>query len=332
LSQFLGRFAMKAYVYHRYGGPEVVELADVPKPTPKDNEVLIRIHATTVSSGDWRVRTLNVPRGFGLMARLALGFVRPRQPILGTELAGTIETIGKEIRHFKTGDAVFAFPGVKMGCHAEYRAVVEDGPIALKPENLSFEEAASLAFGGSTALDFLRKAKIKTGEKVLVIGASGAVGSALVQLASHFGADVTGVTSTTNLELVTSLGASRVIDYKKEDFNKGRESYDIIADTAGATSFARCRHMLKENGRLLKILGGMPDLLSALWAPMMGSKRVIAGQAEERPEYVRQLAELARDGALRPVIDRRYHFAQMAEAHAYVETGHKRGSVVVSVI
>ncbi len=322
---------MKAYVYRRYGGPEVVELKDVQKPTPKDNEVLVKIHVTTVTAGDWRVRTLKVPKGFGPMARLALGITRPRQPILGTELAGVIETVGKDVTRFRPGDAVFAFPGGKMGCYAQYRAVTEDGPVALKPENLSFEEAASLSFGGSTALHFLRKADIKAGEKVLVIGASGGVGTALVQLAKHFGTEVTGVTSTTNLELVTSLGADRVIDYTKEDFTKSGETYDIIADTVGATSFARCKRALKDQGRLLAIAGGLPDMLAALWVPMTSSKRVIVGPADERPEDVRQLAELAKGGVLRPVIDRRYDFAQMAEAHAYVETGRKRGNVVVSV-
>ncbi len=322
---------MKAYVYRRYGGPEVVELTDVQKPQPKAREILIKIHATTVTSGDWRVRTLKVPKGLGPLARLAFGITRPRQPIMGTELAGVIETVGKDVTRFRPGDAVFAFPGGKMGCHAQYRAVAEDGPVALKPENLSFEEAASLSFGGSTALHFLRKADIKAGEKVLIIGASGGVGTALVQLAKQFGAEVTGVTSTTNLELVVSLGADRVIDYTKEHFTNSGKTYDIIADTVGETSFIRCKHALKHEGRLLAIAGGLPDMLAALWAPMTSGRRVIAGPADERPEDVRQLAELAKTGVLRPVIDRRYDFTQMAEAHAYVETRRKKGSVVVSV-
>ena len=322
---------MKAYVCRRYGGPEVVELQNVEKPTPKDNEVLIKIHATTVTAADWRVRTLSMPKGFGPMARLALGITRPRQPILGTELAGVIEAIGRDVTRFKPGDQVFAFPGGKMGCHAQYRAVTEDGPVALKPENLSFEEAASLSFGGSTALHFLRKANVKAGEKMLIIGASGGVGTAMVQLAKHLGAEVTGVTSTANLELVTSLGANKVIDYTKEDFAKGGETYDIIADTVGATSFARCKNALGDKGRLLVIAGGLPEMLIALWAPMTSSKRAIMGPAEERPQDARQLAELTKAGVLRPVIDRRYRFDQMAEAHAYVETRRKRGSVVVSV-
>ena len=218
-----------------------------------------------------------------------------------------------------------------MGCHAQYCVVAENGPVVHKPEKLTFEEAASLSFGGSTALHFLRKADIKAGDKVLIIGASGGVGTALVQLAKHFGAEVTGVTSTTNIELASSLGADRVIDYTKEDFTSGTATYDIIADAVGATTFAKCKGVLKDKGRLLAIAGGMPDMLSALWAPITSGKRVIVGPAEERPEDVQQLADLAMSGALRPVIDRYYDFAQMREAHAYVETGRKRGSVVVKV-
>lgn len=322
---------MKAHICRRYGGPEVTELLDVPKPVPNDDEVLIKILATTVTAGDWRVRTLEVPKGFGVLARLALGLRRPRQPILGTELAGVIEAVGSQVSKFKLGDAVFAFPGAKMGCHAQYRAVGQDSPVALKPENLSFDEAASLPFGGMTALHFLRKAHIKSGEKILVIGASGSVGSAMIQLAKYFGAEVTGVTSTSNLELVASLGAGRVIDYTKQKYLEDGQTYDIIADAVGATSFSRCKNSLREKGRLLAIAGGILDWIATLWAPWTGSKKVLAGPAAERPEYFRQIAELAKAGVLRPVIDRRYEFAQMAEAHTYVQTRRKKGSVVVRV-
>ena len=322
---------MRAVVYRRYGGPEVVELADVPKPVPRDNEVLIRIHATTVTSGDWRVRTLCVPTGLGLVARLAFGFTGPRQPIMGSEMAGTIEAVGKDVTRFRVGDEVFGFPGGAMGCHAQYRAMPENGRLARKPANLSFEEAASLPFGASTSMHFLRKAGIRPGDKVLVIGASGGVGTAMVQLAKHNGADVTGVTSTKNLTLVTSLGADRVIDYTKHDFTRRGETYDIVVDTVGGTSFARCRPVLRDKGRLLAVAAGMPEMLAALWSPLTGSRRVIAGPAAERIEDLPEMAALAETGALKPVIDRRYGFAQMAEAHAYVETGRKRGSVVVSV-
>lgn len=321
---------MKAYICRRYGGPDVVELADVPTPVPSPSEILIKINATTVTAGDWRVRTLNMPKGLGLIARPALGFTRPRQPILGTELAGTVATVGSDVTRFKPGDAVFAFPGGKMGCHAQYRTMPENGAVALKPENLSFEEAAALSFGAMTALDFLRKAATKAGDQVLVIGASGNVGSAMVQLARHLGAIVTGVTSTANLALVASLGAVKLIDYTKEDITKIRDAYDVIADTVGATPAAKLRPALKPGGRLLAIAGGLPEMLATVWAPLT-NRKVIAGPATERPEYLQEIAELAKSGALKPVIDRRYTFAQMREAHAYVETGRKRGSVVVTV-
>ena len=322
---------MKAYVCRRYGGPEVVQMEDVPKPTPGKNEILVRVHATTVTAGDWRVRSLTVPKGLGAFARLALGVRRPRQPILGSELAGVVESVGKDVTRFRPGDAVLAFPGTKMGAHAEYRAMPEDGAVARKPANLSFEEAASLSFGGTTALHFLRKAGVKAGDKVLVVGASGAVGTALVQLAKHFGADVTGVTSTPNLELVASLGARRVIDYTREDFTQGGETYDVVADAVGATSYAHAKGALRDKGRFLAIAGGLPDMLAAARTAAGGRHKVVAGPAQERPEDVQTIADLAGTGALRPVIDRRYAFAQMRDAHAYVDTRRKRGSVVVTV-
>lgn len=320
---------MNAFVYRRYGGPEVVELANVPTPVPRDDEVLIRIRATTVTAAEWRVRTLSVPKGLGFVARLAIGIRRPRKPIMGTELAGVVEIVGKSVTRFKPGDAVFAFPGGRMGAHAEYIAIAQDGPIAPKPEKLSFEEAAALPFGASTALHFLRKAHLKRGERVLVIGASGNVGTALVQLAKHRGAHVTGVTSTRNLDLVRSLGADEVIDYTKQDPTRAADRFDVIADTVGETHLATCRSILADGGRLLAIAGGLGDMMDAARASK--GKRVIAGPAEERPEDLREMADLAATGALRPVIDRRFDFAQMRAAHAYVETRRKRGSIVVTV-
>lgn len=322
---------MQAHVYRRYGGPEVVELAEVEKPVPGAGEILVAIRATTVTSADWRVRTLTVPKGFGPLARLMFGVVRPRQPILGTELAGVIEAVDAAVTRFRPGDAVMAFPGEKMGCHARYRVLREDGPVVKKPENLSFEEAVALPFGGTTALHFMRKAGLKPGEKILVVGASGNVGTALVQLARHAGAAVTGVTSTGNAELVASLGAGRVIDYTAEDFATVGETWDVVADTTGTVSFARCRPALRDGGRMLSIAGGLSEMLAALRVPGKDGKRVIAGVAEERPEDVARLAELAGTGALRPVIDRIYDFTEMREAHAHVATGRKRGSVVVRV-
>ncbi|MFO7686361.1 MAG: NAD(P)-dependent alcohol dehydrogenase [Desulfobacterales bacterium] len=322
---------MKAIVYERYGPPEVLQLKEVKKPTPKDNEVLIKTHATTVTSGDWRVRSLNVPAGFGLIMRLVFGVTRPKQPILGTELAGIVETVGKDVRKFKVGNQVFAFSDAAMGCHAEYKCMPEDGAMALKPANLTYEEAAALSFGGTTALDFFRRGKLQSGEKVLVNGASGGVGTAAVQLAKHFGADVTGVCSTTNVELVRSLGASHVIDYTKEDFTQNGETYDVIIDTAGTAPFSRSKSSLKERGRLLMVLGGLPDMLRIPWVSMTSSKKVVAGPAAGRAEDLRFLAGLAEAGEFKPVIDRCYPFEQIAEAHSYVDTGRKKGNVIITL-
>ncbi len=322
---------MKAAVYEKYGPPDVVESREVEKPTPKDNEVLIRIHATTVTSGDWRVRSLNLPAGFGLLGRLVFGITRPRQPILGSELAGKIEARGKSVSKFKVGDEVFAFDGARMGCHAEYKCVAEDGALAPKPPNLTYEEAAALAFGGSTALDFFKRAKLKREDKVLVNGASGAVGTAAVQLAKHFGAHVTGVCSTANLELVRSLGATPVIDYTQEDFTQNGETYDIIVDTVGTAPFSRCKNSLKDGGRLLLVLATLPDMLLIPWASMTSCKKVIAGPAAERAEDLRFLAQLAEAGEFKPVIDRRFPFEQIVAAHRYVDTGRKKGNVVITL-
>jgi NADPH:quinone reductase-like Zn-dependent oxidoreductase len=309
----------------------VVQVRELEKPTPKDDEVLIRIHATTVTAADWRARSLEMPRGFGLMGRLFFGLSKPRQPILGTELAGTIEATGKDVKKFKPGDEVFAFPGAALGGHAEYRCLREDRPIVRKPSNLGFEEAAALSFGGTTALDFLRRAKLSSGEKVLVNGASGNVGTAAVQLARHFGAVVTGVCSSANVELVRSLGATRVIDYTKEDFTEDGETYDVIVDTAGTAPYSRCRHSLTERGRLLVVLGGLGELLLAPWVSMTTHRTVFAGPAGERAADLEELATLAEAGAYKAVIDRRYPLEEIVEAHRYVDSGRKRGSVVITL-
>jgi NADPH:quinone reductase-like Zn-dependent oxidoreductase len=322
---------MKAVFCERYGPPEVLELREVEKPTPKDNEVLIRTRATTVTSGDYRARSLDVPAGFGLVSRLVLGVFRPRQPILGSELAGDVESVGKDVRTLKVGDPVFAFGGARMGCHAEYRCMPEDGPLALKPANLTYEQAAALSFGGTTALHFLRRGKLESGDKVLINGASGAVGTACVQLARHFGAEVTGVCSTANVELVRSLGAAHVIDYTQEDFTENGRSYDVIVDTVGTAPFSRSAASLSERGRLLLILATLPDMLRIPWVSMTSKKKVIAGVASESREDLRFLARLAEAGEFKPVIDRRYPLEQIVEAHRYVDTGRKRGNVILTV-
>lgn len=323
---------MKAAVYSRYGAADVVTITEIDKPAPKPDEVLIRIRATTVSSADWRVRSLVMPLGFALLARPALGFFGPRKPVLGTELSGDVEAVGAEVRAYKPGDAVIAFPGGGFGCHAEYKTMRATGAIAHKPANLSYDEAAAVSFGGMTALDFLKnKGNIQRGDKVLIVGASGAVGSAAVQLARHFGADVTAVCSAANRALVMSIGASRVIDYAREDFTTNGETYDIILDAAGTTTYARCKTSLKENGRLLLVLSGLSALLQMPWVALTSRKRVFAGPASESPRDIAILSELAERGAFKPVIDRVYPMEQIVEAHRRVDTGRKTGSVVVTV-
>ena len=322
---------MKAFICTKYGSPEVLELQEVPKPVPKEDEILIKVHATTVSSGDWRVRSRVLPRGFGLIGRLALGVLRPRQPILGTELSGVVESVGKDVRSFEPGDAVFAFSGAKMGCHAEYKVVKQDSPIATKPSHLTHDEAATLSFGNMTALDFFRRAELSAGEAVLVNGASGAVGVAAVQLAKHFGAHVTAVCSRVNHELLRSLGADEVIDYTTQDFAANGKTYDVIVDTAGTAPYARSKGSLKAGGRLLLVLSGLPELLSIPWVRLTSGIEVIAGPASERAEYAPLVAKLAESRELKPVVDRRYAFEQMVDAHRYVDAGHKKGSVVVTL-
>ncbi len=322
---------MKAVIAPTYGPPEILQFVDLPKPVPKDGEVLIRVRATTVSSGDWRVRSLQLPGGFGPLGRLALGFRGPRQPILGTELSGEVEAIGRSVTAFKVGDHVVAFPGAAQGCHAEYRCVAAPGPIALKPPNLSFEQAASLCFGGATMLDFYRRAALHAGDHVLVNGASGTVGTAAVQLAKHVGARVTAVCGTANVERIRTLGADHVIDYTQEDFTQGGETYTAIVDVVGTAPFSRCGPSLSPGGRLLVVLGTLLDLLRAPWISLTSGKKVIAGPTAERPEYVQQLADLASAGHFIPVVDRCYPFEQIVEAHRYVDAGHKRGSVVIQL-
>lgn len=322
---------MKAIVYERYGSPDVLELKEVAKPIPKDNEVLIKVLATTVTAGDWRARSLILPLGFGAIARLVFGIFKPRQPILGTELAGEIELVGKGVKKFKAGDQVFAFSGARMGCHAEYKCMPENGNVALKPPNLTYDQAAALSSGGTTALAFFRKAKLQRGEKVLINGASGAVGTAAIQLARHFGAEVTATCSAANAELVRSLGAAHVIDYTKEDFTKNGQTYDIIVDTAGTAPFSRSEGSLKERGRLLRVLSGLSDMFQMPWVSITRSKRLIAGPATARAADLGFLAELANAGEFKPVIDRSYPFEQITMAHSYVDSGRKKGNVVITL-
>lgn len=322
---------MNAMVCKAYGTPDVFQLQQVAKPVPRDHEVLIKIHATTVTSADCRMRSLNVPLGFGLISRLVLGVSKPRQPILGMELAGEIVALGKRVSRFKIGERVFAFSSSVMGCYAEYKCMPDDGVLALKPPHLAYAEAAALPFGGTTALDFFRRAKLQRGESVLINGASGGVGSAAVQLARHFGAEVTGVCSGTNMEWVRSLGAHHVIDYRNEDFTQNGETYDVIVDTVGTAPFSRSKDSLKQGGRFLLIVAGLPEMLSIPWLSITSGKKIVAGVAVERAEDLRFLAQLAEAGEFKPVIDRHYPFEQIAEAHRYVDSGRKKGNVVITL-
>jgi NADPH:quinone reductase-like Zn-dependent oxidoreductase len=316
---------MKAIVYTKFGPPEVLQLQEMEKPTPKANEVLIKIVATTVVKEDPDMRA---SPGFN-------GFLKPRHPILGQELAGEIEATGKDVTRFKQGNQVF---GIDMfGAYAEYKCMPEDGVLAIKPVNLSYEEAASLPNGALTALPFLRdKGKIHSGQTVLIYGASGSVGAAAVQLARYYGAKVTGVCSTSNLEWVKSLGADQVIDYTQEDFTENGKTYDIIFDTVGKRSFSECKGLLTDEGIYLSTVPTPAIMLYALWTAKRGSKKVKFAATGLRParEKIKDLVflkELIEAGKFKAVIDRCYPLQQMVEAHRYVQQGHKKGNVVITV-
>lgn len=328
---------MKAAVYTRFGPPEVVRIAEIADPVPGEADVLIRVHATTVTTGDWRMRARIMPAPiFTLIAPLVLGIFGPRKKVLGTECAGVVEAVGAKVTMFKPGDRVVAAVGMKMGAHAELVTIREDAAIATVPANLSFEEAVAIPFGGLVALHCLRDlAHLKPGQKLLVIGASGSIGVAAVQLGKHMGAHVTGVCSTANVELVRSLGASTVIDRTKQDFTRGQDSrgptYDVILDTVGATSFAKCKRVLAPGGQFLAVLMGLTEFWQMLWTRFIGTRRVRGAIVTEKKPDLEHLISLAQAGHLRPVIDRTYALNDIVEAHRRVDTGRKVGSVVVKV-
>ena len=305
---------MKAVVYSRYGSPDVLHLAEVERPVPRENELLIRTYATTVTAGDVRTRAFDVPFWQWLPARIYLGLTRPKRNILGLELAGEVEAVGKDVRRFKPGDPVFAFAGFGFGGYAQYRCLPEsgkpmDGMVAVKPANLSYDEAAAVPVGGLTAAAFLRHGNVQGGQRVLIYGASGSVGTFAVQLARASGAEVTGVCSPANLDMVRSLGAGRVIDYTREDFAASVDRYDVIFDAVGKAPAAVKKGLLKPNGRFLSV----------------------TGSADLQPDDLLCLKELVEAGKVRPVIDRSYPLEQVVEAHRYVEQGHKKGNVVITV-
>jgi NADPH:quinone reductase-like Zn-dependent oxidoreductase len=325
---------VKAILHTRYGSPDLLQLKDVDTPAPRDNEVLVKIHATTVSTGDCNVRNFTfVTKSMLPIAKLMFGVGKPwKARILGTELAGEVERTGKGVKRFKRGDRVVASTGMAGGGHAQYACLREQGALAIVPDTLSWEEAVAIPFGANTALYFLRDlGKIQAGQELLIIGASGSIGSAGVQLAKHFGAAVTAVCSGANVEMVKSLGADKAIDYTKEDFTKNGKTYDLIFDIVGATTFDRCRDSLKPQGIFLQNIMGVTDMVRILWTSITGGKKLKGGVAMENLERLNFIAQLAAAGKLKPVIDRRYPLEQIAEAFKYVEQGHKKGNVVITV-
>jgi NADPH:quinone reductase-like Zn-dependent oxidoreductase len=325
---------MKAIVWTKYGSPDGLQLKEVEKPTPKDNEVLIKVHATTVTAGDAEIRGLNFPVWFVLPIRLYMGLRRPRNRILGQELAGEIEAIGNDVRQFRIGDLVFGTTGMGFGAYAEYIRLPEKsstGVLAAKPANMSFEEAAAVPTAALEALHFLRQAHIRSGQTVLINGAGGSIGTFAVQLAKSFGAEVTGVDSTGKLDMLRSLGADHVIDYTQEDFTNGVQTYDVIFDVVGKASFSRSVRSLKQHGYYLLGNAGLSQRVRGRWTSMTSSKKVIVGTASQASEDLIFLKGLIEAGKLKSVIDRRYSLDQTADAHRYVDTGHKKGNVVIMV-
>jgi NADPH:quinone reductase-like Zn-dependent oxidoreductase len=324
---------MNAIVHTKYGPPDELQFKEVEKLIPKEDEVLIKIHATTVTTSDCNFRDFTfVPKLFLLPTRMQLGFTKPKINILGLDLAGEIEAVGVDVKRFKKGDQVFGTSEPALGAHAEYICIPEDGVLAIKPTNMTYEEAASIVNMGNTALYFVRDlGNIQAGQKVLINGASGGIGTFAVQLAKYYGAEVTGVCGTTNLEMVKSLGADKVVDYTIEDFTKSNETYDVIFDTVGKSSFSLCKNSLKKNGIYLVTLASLTILLQMLWTSIIGSKKVKVEGAPAKVESLIFLKELVEAGKLKSVIDRRYPLDQTAEAIRYVEKGHKKGNVVITV-
>jgi len=325
---------MRAVLWTGYGPPEVLKVGEVPKPVPRDNEVLIRIHAASAFAGDAELRRFDIPGLIWLPMRAYIGFLRPKRvAILGQELAGEIEATGRDVKRFKRGDRVFAATGFRFGAYAEHICLPEDSTVAMKPANMSYEEACVILVGGYNALHFLKLAKIRTGQRVLINGAGGGIGTIAVQLAKSMGAHVTAVDSAGKLDMLRSIGADRLIDYTKEDFTGRGETYDVIFDVAGRSPFFRSLGSLSREGILILANNGLVvPRLQGLWASLTGKKRVISRMARGTGDDLDALRRLVEDGGLRAVIDRRYALEQIVEAHRYLDTGQKKGNVVITVV
>lgn len=328
---------MKAVVWTKYGSPNGLQLQEVEKPTPKDNQILVKIQATTVTAGDCEMRRLQLPLMLSLPMRLYAGFLKPKRiPVLGQELAGEIEAVGQDVTAFKKGDQVFGTTGFGFGAYAEYICLPEkpndtQGTVAAKPTNLSYEEAAAVPTAGFEALHFLRKANIQPGQKVLIIGAGGSIGTFAVQLARHFGAEVTGVDSSEKLDMLRTIGANYVIDYTKEDYTNSGEAYDLIIDVVGRRGVVRRLKLLKPDGYYFLAYAGLSHILLGLWTSLISNKKLKIEAAGQKKEDLLFLKELIEAGKLKPIIDRRYPLERTAEAHRFAETGQKQGNIVVTV-
>jgi NADPH:quinone reductase-like Zn-dependent oxidoreductase len=330
---------MKAIVYTEYGPPDVLQLKEVEKPVPGDNEILVRVHAISVNVGDMWARNFKeitpsrftMPLPLWLPSRMYFGFTRPRIHILGNEFAGDVEAVGKDVKRFRKGDPVFGYRGQRMGAYAEYLCMSEEGLVAIKPTKMTYEQAAAVPYGALTALNLLRKANIRGGQKVLIHGASGSIGSAAVQLAKYLGAEVTGVCGTPRLEFVKALGADNVLDYTREDFTRNGETYDLIFDILGKSSFSSCKNSLKQNGIYLLASFKTRQLFQMFWTSITPGKKVICTLSSEHPKDLLFIRGLVEAGKMKSIIDRCYPLEQTAEAHRHIEKGYKRGSVIITI-
>ena len=329
---------MKVIIYESYGSPEVLKLIEMNRPIPKENEILIKNHAASVNYGDTLARNFkdvtpgkfNMPFLFWIMARSFFGFSKPKIKILGSEFSGDVEAIGKSVTKFKEGDKVFGYRGQSMGTYAEYFVVPEKSVVALKPGNITYEEAAAVPGGSMVALFILRKLNIHKGQKILVVGASGGNGNFAVQIAKNYGAEVTGVCGTNRVDFVKSLGADKVIDYTKEDFTNNGEKYDIILDVLGRTGFSKCKNSLTENGKYVLVSFKVKQLLQMMWTSIFSSKKVMCVLSPQRPEDLLAVSKMIEEGKIKSILDKTFPKEQAAEAHRYVEQGSKKGNVVIA--